>query len=105
MRALAAGVVGLALAAITLVAPTAAVPAAVGSEATCDGRVATIVGTSDDDVLTGTPGPDVIAGLEGDDRINGGDGDDTICGDDGADVVAGGPGDDRLFGGLDGLET
>ncbi|MGZ5214522.1 MAG: hypothetical protein ACXWEN_12345, partial [Actinomycetota bacterium] len=38
---------------------------------TCQGQVATIVGTPGDDVITGTPGNDVIVGLGGNDVING----------------------------------
>jgi hypothetical protein len=82
----------------------------------CEGKVATIVGTSGPDQLRGTPGPDVIAGLGGDDELHGDGGNDTICGgggtdriwgDDGADTVVGNEerdylygsaGDDRLFG-------
>lgn len=79
------------------------VPAS-GATATCEGKPATIVGTSGDDVLTGTSGPDVIAGLTGDDRIDGLGGSDLICGDDGADVIDGGDGDDRIYGGGDRLD-
>jgi Ca2+-binding RTX toxin-like protein len=67
--------------------------------ASCEGRVATIVGTPGPDDITGTPGDDVITGLGGADRINGAGGNDRICGDAGADDVAGGPGDDRIWGG------
>ncbi len=65
------------------------VPVAAASPAayTCDGRRATIVGTSGDDHLVGTPGDDVIAGLGGNDRLDGHAGDDVLCG---------GPGDDEL---------
>ena len=67
----------------------------------CDGLLATIVGTSGDNVLTGTNGPDVIQGLGGDDTINGGVGADVICGGKGNDVLHGGIGSysDRLLGG------
>lgn len=64
----------------------------------CDGRVATIVGTSGNDTLFGTEGPDVIAALQGDDTIWGADGDDVICGGKGNDVIYGGAGFDILFG-------
>ncbi len=66
---------------------------------TCDGQVATIVGTPGDDDLSGTPGDDIIAGLGGSDRIQGLGGNDLICGDDGDDDLIGGDGDDELIGG------
>jgi len=66
---------------------------------TCDGQVATIVGTEGDDDLAGTPGDDIIAGLGGNDRIQGLAGNDLICGDDGDDDLIGGDGDDELVGG------
>lgn len=74
---------------------------AVAAEPTCEGLMATMVGTSGDDALTGTSGDDVIAALDGDDVVDGGAGNDVICGDGGADVIGGGSGADRLFGGLD----
>ena len=76
--------------------------------ATCDGRTATVVGTSGNDDLVGTPGPDVIAGLAGSDVVAGLGGDDVLCGGSGADwlrggedrdVLDGGPDDDQLDGG------
>lgn len=70
-----------------------------GSPPTCDGRMATHVGTPGPDVLIGTPSADVIVGLDGDDRILGGGGDDHICGNGGHDVIIGQGGADRLFGG------
>ena len=69
----------------------------------CDGREATIVGTSGADTITGTPGNDVIAVGAGDDVVYGRGGHDRICGDSGADELWGGPGDDRVFGGRDGF--
>ena len=76
------------------------VPVAVGAQAqqTCDGRVATIVGTPGDDVIVGTQGDDVIVGLGGDDQIRGRRGNDVICGGDGNDLLRGNLGDDRVFG-------
>lgn len=65
---------------------------------TCSGRVATIVGTEGNDVLTGTPGPDVIAALGGNDRIRGGAGPDWICGGAGNDNIKGQGGKDRVSG-------
>jgi hypothetical protein len=76
----------------------------------CNGRRATIVGTSGDDVETidGTSGDDVIAGLGGNDTIDGKGGNDMVCGSDGddtflqgaapdgADVLIGGTGSDTV---------
>jgi hemolysin type calcium-binding protein len=59
---------------------------------TCDGRIATIVGTSGNDVLKGTPGRDVVVGLGGDDTIYGYGQDDVICGGPGDDVIWAGAG-------------
>ena len=82
---------------------------AVSAQATCNGKVATIVGTAGDDVLRGTKLPDVIAGLEGNDSITGASGNDTICGGPGNDVISAGnghdfidagTGDDTLIGGF-----
>ena len=64
----------------------------------CDGRVATIVGTEDDDILVGTEGADVIAGLGGNDVIHGLAGRDVLCGGPGDDVLFGDAGVDRVFG-------
>ncbi len=66
---------------------------------TCDGEIATIVGTPGNDVLPGTPGDDVIVGLGGNDRILAGDGDDIVCGGPGNDFVKGQRGNDILLGG------
>src|SRR5689334_16752663 len=74
---------------------------ATGATPKCDGRTATIVGTTGDDVIMGTAKPDVIVGLGGNDTVDGQGGDDVICGSDGADTLLGGPGADRLFGGRD----
>lgn len=68
--------------------------------ATCGGRVATIVGTTGDDVLVGTEGPDVVVALDGDDLVDGLGGDDVLCGGFGVDVLEGGAGDDLLRGGM-----
>lgn len=67
-----------------------------GAPVRCDGRVATLVGTSGDDVLEGSPGRDVVAGLGGDDLLFGRGGDDLLCGGRGSDGLVGGPGDDLL---------
>ena len=66
---------------------------------TCDGLVATIVGTPGNNTIVGTPGDDVIAGLGGSDAIQGRGGNDRICGGDGSDQIDGGAGNDRIFGG------
>jgi poly-gamma-glutamate synthesis protein (capsule biosynthesis protein) len=66
---------------------------------TCEGRLATILGTRGDDVLVGTDGDDVIVGRDGDDAIWAGGGEDLVCAGDGDDSVNGGDGDDRLLGG------
>lgn len=65
----------------------------------CGGRMATLVGTEDDDVINGSSGRDVIAGLDGDDVIRGLGANDVLCGGRGSDRLAGGRGDDRLGGG------
>jgi Ca2+-binding RTX toxin-like protein len=65
----------------------------------CDGRAATLVGTSGDDLLTGTAGNDVIVGRGGVDTIDGKSGQDVICGGRGRDLIDGGPDDDRVYGG------
>jgi len=65
----------------------------------CNGRPATIVGTSGDDVLRGTSGPDVIVGLGGNDTIEGLAGADVICGGAGNDIIRAGWGNDVVFAG------
>ena len=66
---------------------------------TCDGKLATILGTGASETITGTAGKDVILGLGGDDTINGLADDDTICGGNGYDTLIGGAGNDHLDGG------
>lgn len=65
----------------------------------CWGRVPTIRGTYQDDILRGTDKNDVIVGLKGDDLIFAGDGRDYICGDRGNDTINGGGGHDSARGG------
>ena len=77
-------------------------PAPTPGGPTCDGRVATIVGTEGPDVIRGTSKADVIVALGGADVITGGNGDDVICGGAGADEIDGGNGDDVLLGEDDG---
>jgi len=76
---------------------------------TCNGKLATIVGTPEADNLRGTKLPDVIVGLGGNDTITGASGNDTICGGPGNDMISagnghdfidGGPGDDTIIGGF-----
>lgn len=64
----------------------------------CFGRVPTIVGTEEGDILIGTPGTDVIVGLGGGDLIYGLGGRDFICAGTGDDVVLAGRGKDRIKG-------
>lgn len=97
------------------------------SPISCQGKVATHIGTnSADPSLTGTaspdvlvglggkdgisglgggdracagPGPDVVKGGNGEDRVNGDSGNDRLSGNDGDDIIRGGDGDDTLVGG------
>jgi Ca2+-binding RTX toxin-like protein len=86
---------------VALILTVLAVPAgeAEAGAVRCGGKVATIIGTSGDDVLRGTTGDDVIVALAGNDRVVAGSGHDTICGNAGDDVLVGGPGFDVMFGG------
>ena len=81
---------------------TATVTITVG--AGCNGKQATLTGTSANNNLKGTNGDDVIAGLGGNDTIQSGSGFDTICGGTGNDTLRGENGNDALFGG-DGVDT
>ena len=65
----------------------------------CQGRTATIIGTSKNDKLKGTKRGDVIAGQDGKDNISGLAGNDRICGGNGKDTLKGGGGNDVLQGG------
>jgi Ca2+-binding RTX toxin-like protein len=65
----------------------------------CDGKHATIVGTSGDDVIQGTDGADVISAGPGNDKVYGGLGNDIVCGGPGEDLLHGGRGNDWLEGG------
>lgn len=61
--------------------------------------MATIIGTSDKDVIVGTTAGDTIYGGDNNDRINGGAGDDVIYGEAGNDTLTGDAGNDVLYGG------
>jgi Ca2+-binding RTX toxin-like protein len=69
------------------------------SNANCQGKAVTTVGTSGRDVIEGTRGADVIAALGGNDAIKGLGGNDVICGGAGRDTLTGGRGNDHLSGG------
>lgn len=73
--------------------------APVGPKLYCEGKVATIVGTSGSDRIVGTNRADVIVALAGNDSIEGNGGNDTICAGAGSDVVNGGRGGDHIVGG------
>lgn len=73
--------------------------AATSSTPTCNGRPATIVGTSGNDNLRGTDGPDVIVALGGNDTIDGLAGNDIICAGGGNDVIRAGWGNDVVLAG------
>ncbi|HEV2755020.1 MAG TPA: calcium-binding protein [Actinomycetota bacterium] len=84
--------------ALAVAAPMTAATAA--PAATCFGKRATIVGTSDDDTLRGTPGRDVIVAAGGRDLVHGRGGNDLICGGSGEDEgLYGDGGDDRIHAG------
>ena len=69
----------------------------------CDGKQATVLGTTGDDgALDGTAGDDVILAFGGNDTIDGMGGNDTICAGDGDDTINQGSspdGADVIFGG------
>ncbi len=71
----------------------------------CQGKLATIVGTSKGEKIVGTAGADVISALGGKDKIASLGANDRVCGGPGADLIRGGKGRDRLRGeaGRDGL--
>lgn len=85
----------------TLVQTGASPGHGVFSAVRCDGRLATIVGTNEHDILRGTDGPDVIVAGAGGDWVDAGAGDDVVCGGPGRDTILGETGDDRLFGQAD----
>ena len=64
--------------------------------ATCNGKVATIVGGAGATTIRGTAGNDVIVDLDGANQIDAKGGNDTICTGPGNDVIDGGGGDDWI---------
>jgi len=65
---------------------------------TCDGVLATVLGTEADDDLLGTNGHDVVVLFGGNDIYHGLNGNDRICGGTGDDDLAGNLDNDRVFG-------
>ena len=61
-----------------------------------------ILGLDGDDLLEGQAGDDTLDGGSGDDTLDGGNGDDLLEGQAGNDTLDGGSGDDMLFGGPEG---
>ncbi len=84
--------------ALTTTALATDVEPAAKKKVTCDGKVATRVGTKGNDVIRGTAKRDIIAGLGGNDIIIGLGGGDTICGGAGNDKLVGNAGNDKLIG-------
>ena len=64
----------------------------------CNGKRATIVGSSRGETLRGTSRSDVIWAGAGNDKVAGRGGNDTICGGDGRDILTGGAGGDWING-------
>jgi Ca2+-binding RTX toxin-like protein len=95
MTHLRGAVAAVVLAGSALLVPTLSAPALAAQ--VCAGRVVTILGTPNDDVITGTAGPDVIAGLGGDDTVYGLGGSDIACLGAGIDAFDGGDGYDLLM--------
>lgn len=94
------GALACALGVGVLAVATAGVPPSMAAERPlCFGRTATVVGTSESDVIRGTPGDDVILARGGADVVRGRGGSDFVCGGPGDDRLAGGEGDDGFFGG------
>ena len=75
--------------------------------ATCNGKVATIVGGAGATTIRGTAGNDVIVDLDGANQIDAKGGNDTICTGPGNDVIDGGGGDDWIDagGGTNSVDT
>ena len=73
--------------------------AELGPPPTCNGRPATLVGTTLADTLTGTTADDVIVAGDGNDTISALEGHDTVCGGAGGDTITTGTGDDFVLAG------
>jgi subtilisin family serine protease len=71
-----------------------------GSQDTCDGVVATIIGRSSSETFVGTGGRDVILAQSGNDTVVGTNGSDVLCGGNGNDTLNGGNGNDTMLGGI-----
>jgi|Tabmets5t2r1_1033131.scaffolds.fasta_scaffold66239_1 Ca2+-binding RTX toxin-like protein len=85
----------------TSLPPPLSLPAAFATTnggVTCEGEIATIVGTNGNDDIVGTSGNDVIAALGGDDSIRALGGDDLVCRGAGNDAMEGGADDDEMEG-------
>jgi Ca2+-binding RTX toxin-like protein len=80
-----------------LIAILAAAPEA-GAKPSCQGKKATKVGGSGDDVLRGGGGTDVIVARAGNDQVFTGEGQDIVCAGEGDDLVDGGGGEDKITG-------
>jgi hypothetical protein len=70
-----------------------------GSNFKCNGKKATLIGSSSKDNIKATGKRDVIVAFGGNDTVNGGGGNDLICGNGGKDKLIGGKGKDVLVGG------
>jgi Ca2+-binding RTX toxin-like protein len=64
----------------------------------CEGKSASIIGTTGEDDLAGFESRDIFTALGGDDSALGQEGKDLMCGKGGKDNLVGGPGNDSLFG-------
>lgn len=82
----------------TIIQVVVTTPTPKPGDVTCDGHLATIVGTSHSEIIFGTNGDDVIVAKGGHDLIIARRGDDIICAGDGNDLVVAGKGDDKVFG-------
>ncbi len=69
------------------------------TEPTCQGELATDLGTPNWDRIVGTKRDDVILTFGGRDKVLGKGGDDIVCGGPGSDTLTGHAGDDALIGG------